>query len=55
MQPITRTTIPFCDALRFWLQLGFISFGARQGKLPSCTASWWASAAGCLSSAFCKR
>ena len=29
----TRTTIPFAEALRFWLKLGFISFGGPAGQI----------------------
>ena len=33
MRPVTPTAIPFGEALRFWLKLGFISFGGPAGQI----------------------
>ena len=33
MPPVARSDIPFSAALRFWLQLGFISFGGPAGQI----------------------
>ena len=51
----SRPTVTFWEAFRFWLKLGFISFGGPAGRFPSCTRSWWNDVAGFLSAGFCTR
>jgi chromate transporter len=35
-----RATVSFGEALRFWLRLGFISFGGPAGQIAIMHASW---------------
>ncbi len=38
--------VSFGEAFRFWVKLGFISFGGRQDRSRSCIANWWSGGAG---------
>jgi hypothetical protein len=38
--------VSFWEAFWFWVKLGFINFGARPGRSPSCTGSWWSASGG---------
>ena len=35
-----KRDVSFAEAFRFWLKLGFISFGGPAGQIAICTANW---------------
>ncbi len=53
--PSVVASVSFWQAFRFWLKLGFISFGGPAGQIAMMHRSWWITAAGSRKDDSCTR
>lgn len=53
--PSVVASVSFWQAFRFWLKLGFISFGGPAGQIAMMHQSWWITDAGYRKGDSCMR